>query len=84
MSTVRVQSDREIALEVGLVRGSNEFKSTLTPGPKYQRVQIQRGINTVPADIAREWLRKNKFLDCVKEKRIRIVDKDSISQVETA
>jgi hypothetical protein len=65
------------------VRGSNEFKGTLEPGPKYQCVQLRPGLNVVDAKIAREWLRTNaKFLDCIKEHKIQIVD--SPLEAETA
>jgi hypothetical protein len=78
MSTVYVQSDRKILIEVGFVRGSEEFKGTLQPGPNYQSVQLRPGLNVVDAKLAREWLRTNaKYLDCIKEHKIRIVDSPS-------
>ena len=86
MSTVIVQSDRSIAFEIGLERGcDHEHKGTLVPGPKYQCAQIRPGLNTVDATLAREWFRKNsKILECVKEHKIRIVEKVSTSQMGSA
>jgi hypothetical protein len=84
MNTVRVWSELCIALEVGLVHGVKEFKSTLQPGPNYRHVQLRRGLNEVDGSLVREWLRKNKFLACVKEHKIRIVEKISTSQMESA
>ena len=82
MTTVAVWSDFTISLEVGLVY-SEEFKGTLVPGPNHRRVPLNRGLNeAVDATVVREWMRRNKHLKCVKEKRIRIV-KD-ITEQDTA
>jgi hypothetical protein len=72
--TVCVHSDLSILMEVGLEFGVR--------GPKYRSFQIIHGLNTVPAEIAREWFRVNKrFLECIRDGKIRLVD--SVSQTET-
>jgi hypothetical protein len=80
---VQVQSELSVLMEVGLVKGVNsELKGSLGPGPDYRAFQIIHGLNTVPADIAREWFRVNRrFLACIRSGKIRILD--SVSQAET-
>jgi hypothetical protein len=71
-ATCDVHSDFAIRIEVGLVRGG--------PGPKHRMFDLQRGLNTgVPRDIIEPWLRANRrHLECIKAKRIRIVDKQML------
>lgn len=80
MTTVAVWSDFAIALEVGLVRGDRDFKNTLVPGPNHRRVSLSRGLNeAVDETVVREWMRVNKHLKCVKDKRIRIVKAEEVT-----
>lgn len=74
--TVDVQSAITITLEVGLERGVyRENTKGLGPGPNYQNFDLVCGLNRgVPRDIIGPWLRKNRFLTCVKKNRIRIVE----------
>lgn len=73
-ATVTVWSDLAIRIEIGLRPVEMEGGLLMVGGgPDYRSAQLVRGENHgIDATLIREWLRKNKFLECVKEKRIRI------------
>jgi hypothetical protein len=77
--TVDVQSDIAITLEIGLERGVyRDAAADLGPGASYQTHDLVCGLNRdVPRELISWWLRKNRFLECVKKNRIRIVERES-------
>jgi hypothetical protein len=82
--TVTVWSDISIRIETGLRLMEFEGGALMVgSGPNFKCAQLVRGENHgIDAALIREWLRKNKFLECVKEKRIRIVDSVSPTVTE--
>lgn len=75
---VDVWSDLSICIEVGLKRGVySEAAGDLGPGPDHRAYDLCPGVNRgVPRDIIGPWLRINRFLECVKKRRIRIVESE--------
>lgn len=82
--TVTVWSEFAIRIEIGLRLMEFEGGALMVGGgPDYKAAQLVRGENHgIDAALIREWLRKNKFLECVKEKRIRIVNSVSPTVTE--
>jgi len=80
--TVTVWSDLSIRIETGLRRGDFEGGSGLSPGPNYKSAQLRLGVQDVDGQLIREWLKTNrKYLDCIKDGRVRILD--SVSRTVT-
>jgi hypothetical protein len=84
--TVTVWSDISIRIETGLRLMDFEGGALMVgSGPNYKAAQLIRGENPgIDATLIRTWLRKNNFLECVKEKRVRIVDLVSQTVTEEA
>jgi hypothetical protein len=76
---VKIESQLAIRIEIGLEKAEFEGGLMLLPGPRTRTFQVQRGLNEIPLEIWRPWHSRNKkFLSCLTDGRIRIVN--SVSQ----